>query len=105
MQLIVRKDQVELTTLDTDYLERKVEHLMRLADRVDDESSKFHLDVIKTEIKTTDHKLLLKATMHVPHEIMHAEASGVTFQEAVDLLEEKFIRQIERYKAKIHGEK
>ena len=75
-----------------------MEHLTHLARAMGDESSKLHVDVEQTRIKTTDHKMMLRATLSVPHRVMHAEASGMHFLEAADILEDKLRRQIEKYK-------
>lgn len=102
MQLILRTPNVELIDREREYLEKKVQHLEKYADRVADESSKIHIDVEHMNIKTTDHKLQIQGTLHVPHAVLRAEVSGLTFEEAADLFVEKIKKQIERYKLKLH---
>lgn len=105
MQIILRTPNIHLEDREREYLEKKILHLEKLADRVADESSKIHIDVMRTEVKTTDHKIRLQATLHVPHEILHAESSGLTFEEAVDIFVDKMKKQIERYKDKLQNKK
>lgn len=105
MQIILRTPNIHLEDQERAYLERKVLHLESLADRVSDESSRIHIDVRQTDVKTTDRKLHIQGTLHVPHEMIHAEARGMTFEEATDIFVEKLRKQIERYKEKLQGKK
>ncbi len=106
MQLILRAPNVHLTDLEKEYIEKKVMHLQKFADRVADESSQIHVDVMQSDIKTTDHKIIIQGSLFVPHgKHIHADAKGVTCQEATDLFVEKMEKQIERYKSKLHPRK
>lgn len=102
MQLILRSPHVQLADYEREYLEKKIQHLAKYADRVADESASIHIDVVQTNIKTSDHKLRLQGTMHVPHAFLRVEVSGLTFEEALDLFVDKMKKQIERYKLKLH---
>ena len=103
MQFILRTPNIHLEDREKEYIETKVMHLAKLDHRVADESSQMHIDVQNSDIKTTDHKILLHGTLHVPLDHLHAEASGVNVEEAVDLFVEKMEKQIQRYKAKVHS--
>lgn len=102
MQCILRTPNIELSKQERDYLEKKIQHLEHYADRVADEATKIHIDVIQTDMKTTDHKIRLQGTLHTPHAFLRAEVFGSTFQEAVDFFVEKLKKQIDRYKGKLH---
>lgn len=102
MQLILRTPNIHITDREREYIEKKVMHLQKLADRVADESSKIHIDVLNSDIKTTDKKLCIQGTLHVPYAYLRAEVKGVTVEEATDVFVEKMKKQIERYKAKLH---
>lgn len=102
MQLILRTPNLELTDAEQEYLNKKVQHLEKYADRVADESTKIHIDIEQMDLKTTDHKIRIQGTLCVPHSILRAEIGGLTFEEAADLFIEKMRKQIERYKLKLH---
>jgi ribosomal subunit interface protein len=97
MKLIVRKDHIEVSDHQMDYLERKMEHLTHLAKGAADESAQMHIDVVQST--EADSKVIFKATLQVPGSTLHAETAASAFEEGVDLLEGKFRRQLEKYKA------
>lgn len=102
MQLTLRTPHTELSTTERDYLEKKIQHLEHYSEKIADESTKIHIDVIQTDIKTTDHKIRIQGTLHAPNAYLRAEVSGQTFLEAVDFFVEKLKMQIDRYKTKLH---
>lgn len=100
MQMILRTPNLELSPRETKYLEKKINNFEKYAHNIADESSKIYVDVEQTDIKTSDKKLKLHGLLYVPHAYLRAEVFGLTFEEAVDLFEEKMKHQIERYKEK-----
>lgn len=102
MQIILRTPNLHLTDREKEYVEKKINHLQKLADRVGDEASKMHIDVMNSDIKTSDKKMKIQGTLHVPYAYLRAEVQGTTVEEATDFFVEKMERQIGRYKAKLH---
>lgn len=102
MQLVLRTPHAELSPQEREYLEKKIQHLEHYSEKIADESTKIHIDIIQTDLKTTDHKIRVQGTLHAPNAYLRAEVGGQTFQEAVDLFVEKLKMQIDRYKTKLH---
>lgn len=101
MQIILRASNLPLTDRDRAYIEEKVMKLQHFAHRAGDEAAKIHIDVEQRDIKTTNRKLHIQGTFHVPpHAFLRAESLGTTIQEATDLFVEKLERQIDRFKEK-----
>ncbi len=96
------KSHLDLIDAQKEYITKKIEHLGKLADRINDESMEVHVSIKENKLKTTDHNISVEVTMIVPHALIRAEVNGKTLEEAVDLCEEKLRRQIERYKGKLH---
>ena len=96
------KSHLDLIDAQKEYITKKIEHLGKLADRINDESMEVHVSIKENKLKTTDHNISVEVTMIVSHALIRAEVNGKTLEEAVDLCEEKLRRQIERYKGKLH---
>lgn len=96
------KSHLNLIDAQKEYITKKIEHLGKLADRINDESTEVHVSIKENKLKATDHNVSVEVTMIVPHALIRAEVDGKTLEEAVDLCEEKLRKQIERYKGKLH---
>lgn len=102
MQINIVNKHLHLSDEQKDYIEKKVNHLKHLGERVDDESTTVRVDVESNNDKTTNRNISLQITMNLPHSLIRAEIIAVTVEEAIDLAIEKMEKQLERYKAKIH---
>lgn len=102
MNIQFLKSHFNLTDEQKDYITKKIEHLEKFADRINDESAEVHVNAKENKLKTTNHNITIEITMIVPHALIRAEVNGQTVEEAVDLCEAKLRKQIERYKGKLH---
>ncbi len=100
MQITIVHRHINLSESQREYIEEKITHLKHLGQRVDDESTKVHVDIESNNIKTSNKNISLQVTMFVPHAVVRAEVLGITVEEATDLAVEKLKKQLERYKAR-----
>lgn len=102
MHINIINKHLHISDDQKDYIEKKINHLKHLGERVDDESTKVRVDIESNNIKTTNRNISLQVTMHLPHSLVRAEVLAVTVEEAIDLAVEKMEKQLERYKTKIN---
>jgi len=96
------KSHLNLSDEQKAYITKKIEHLGKFADRINDESTEVHISIKENKLKTMNRDISIEITMSVPHALIRAEVDGETLEEAIDLCEEKLRKQIERYKNKLH---
>lgn len=92
MNLQISGHQLEVTPALRDYVESKLDPVIRHFDKVTGVSV-----VLSVE------KLMQKAevTVHVPGKDMHAEESGEDLYAAIDSMFDKLDRQVQKYKQKV----
>ncbi len=78
MQLQIVQKHIELNDTQKNYIEEKIEHLKKLGERVDDESTQVRVDVESNSIKTSNKNISLQVTIFLPHAVVRAEVFGVT---------------------------
>lgn len=102
MQLQLFTEGVSLTDEDKEYITKKILHLEKFAHELLEESTSVRVDVRANKVKTSDKNVSVQVTLFVHPSILRAEDFGVTSNEAIDLVEGKLRKQIERYKGKHH---
>lgn len=102
MQFQLFSEGIDLTDENKEYIKRKMMHLEKFTQELDDPSSSVRVDVRMNHEKTSRQHIAFQVTLFVHPVVIRAEARGVTLEEAVDLVEEKLQKQIERYKTKQH---
>ncbi len=102
MQLQLFCEGVNLMDQEREYITKKILHLEKYAHELIEESSSVRVDVRHNKLKHSGKLFLVQVTLFVHPSILRAEESGVTVEEAIDLVEAKLQKQVERYKAKHH---
>ncbi len=102
MQLQLFCEGVNLMDQEKEYITKKILHLEKYAHELIEESSSVRVDVRYNKLKHLGKLFLVQVTLFVHPSILRAEESGTTLEEAVDLVEEKLQKQVERYKGKHH---
>lgn len=102
MQLQLFSEEVSLTEEQKEYVRKKITLLEKYAHELFDASTCVRIDVRSNKVKSSNHHFSVQVTVFVHPSILRAEESGITVEEAIDLVEEKLKRQIERYKQKQH---
>lgn len=84
------------------YALEKLQGLARFGHRVDDESTKVHVELKKKTNRTEGKHVECEITMAVPRSVLRAEVHADQVAAAIDLAVAKLKRQLERYTAKKH---
>lgn len=93
---------ITLDESEKEYVQKKMMHLDKIAGDLSDESCSCRVDVRENKVKTSNKHVTIQVTIVLPKVVVRAEESGTTLQEAVDFVEEKLERQIEKYHTKKH---
>jgi ribosomal subunit interface protein len=101
MVINIHTKDIKLTNQLKDYIEAKIKKLCTFSSRICDESTEIKVEVHEQARHTYQPNFEVQVTMYVPHSIIRAEDTGTIIEEAVDKVEEKLKKQIERYKAKL----
>lgn len=102
MQLQLFTEGLSLSDEQREYITKKILHLEKFAHELVEESSSVRVDVRHNKLKHSGRLFLVQVTLFVHPSILRAEESGVSLEEAVDLVEAHLLKQIERYKTKHH---
>lgn len=102
MQLQLFTEGLSLSDEQREYITKKILHLEKFASELVEESSSVRVDVRHNKLKHSGRLFLVQVTLFVHPSILRAEESGVSLEEAVDLVEAHLLKQIERYKLKHH---
>lgn len=102
MQIDVTTHDILVTPDHKEYALEKLQGLSKYAERVDDESTKVHVELKKKTNRTEGKHVECEITMAVPRSVLRAEVHADQVAEAIDLAVSKLKKQIERYKAKTH---
>lgn len=102
MKIQISENRIRLTSEQKDYIEKKIGSLKKYADRIADEATKVRVEVSEKKIKSRGNPIFCQVTMSVPRAIIRAEVGASKVEEAIDLVESKLRKQIERYKSKLH---
>ncbi len=102
MQIKIKSQQLNLSDNQQDLIESKVEKLKNLADRLDDESTEFRVEVKHEKARKTEDAYVCQLTIFAPNAVLRAESRGENVESAVDDCMDKIHKPIERYKAKMH---
>jgi len=90
-------DGCVLTDKDKELIAAKIEKLTHLGHRLDDESSKVHVQVVRgTRHNSPNYGIRVQMT--IPGHSLRAEASGPEIADAADEAERKLRMQIEKLK-------
>ena len=101
MQIRIKTQHLNLSDKQRQSIEKKVEKLKNLADRLDDESTEFRIEVKHEKSRKTNDAYACQLTIFAPQAVIRAETRNDTIENAVDECMDKIKTQIERYKAKI----
>ena len=102
MNIKINAQHLTLSPKQEEAFRLKIEHLARLASRLEDESSELRMDLIFRETRRPADAYECHLTCFVPQDILRAEAQGASLENAVDEIVDKMKTQIERYKDKLH---
>lgn len=102
MKINIHSKNIDLSQEHKDYITEKMEKLAHYGGRVDDESSEIRVEIDKETNRNIEKNIVIQVTLFVPHSTIRAEDHADSVEAAVDEVEEKLKKQIERYKAKMH---
>jgi putative sigma-54 modulation protein len=102
MQLKIKTEHLNLSDEQKGSVELKVTKLVHLADRLDDESTEFKVELKHEKTRQSNDAYVSQITIFAPHTVIRSESRKDTLDNAVDDSIEKLKRQIERYKSKMH---
>jgi len=88
-------DGLELTGFDKKTIEEKLEKLGSLGARVDDESTKVHVEVVRGT-RHNSPGMKIRCQLTIPGHSLRAESGGQTTGECIDGVEGKLRTQIEK---------
>ena len=102
MQTIIKTKNVSLTDAMQTYItEKLLTRVRRLVEHTDMFASTLIIEAGKDSRRHKKGAIwLAEATMQWGKEVLRLEASGESFQEAVDLLENEIVREITKFKGK-----
>ncbi|MBU1018217.1 ribosome-associated translation inhibitor RaiA [Patescibacteria group bacterium] len=102
MQIKIKSQNLNLNDEQKALIESKVEKLKNLADRLDDESAEFRVEVRHEKARKAEDAYVCQLTIFVPNAVLRAESREESIENAVDDCLDKIYKPIERYKAKMH---
>ena len=92
MNLQISGHHIEVTPALREYVETKLDPVIRHFDQVTGASVVLSVEKLKQKAEVT---------LHVPGKDMHAEESGDDLYAAIDVLFDKLDRQVQKYKQKV----
>ena len=92
MNLQISGHHIEVTPALREYVETKLDPVIRHFDQVTGVSVVLSVEKLKQKAEVT---------LHVPGKDMHAEESGEDLYAAIDVLFDKLDRQVQKYKQKV----
>lgn len=102
MQIQILENKFKLTDDQRDYTKKKIGSLKKYADRISDEATLIKVEFTAKHMKSSGDLIVCQVTMSVPRATIRAEIEASKVEEAVDLVEDKLRKQIEKYKEKLH---
>lgn len=102
MEIKIKSQHLNLSDQQRESIERKVEKLTHLSDRLTDESTEIKVEVKHEKTRQHDHANVCQITIFAPQSVIRSESRKDTLENAIDDAVSKIRSQIERYKAKMH---
>lgn len=102
MQIHVHSKNIDLDDAQKAYIESKIMKVAHHGGRTEDESSEIRVEVDKITNRNIHKNIIIEVTMYVPGGVIRAEDAADSVEAAVDEVELKLNKQVERYKAKQH---
>ncbi len=102
MQLKIKSKNLNLSDGQKELIETKVMKLQNFADRLEDESVEFRVEVRHEKARKSSDAYICQLTIFAPNAVIRAETRNETIENALDECLDKIKVQIERYKAKLH---
>lgn len=102
MQVHIHTDHIGINSHQSDYIEEKLLALKKYSERLSSNEDALQLWVNLERNATLKQKeqIIMRVTLSAPKAMFRAEVDASTVEEATDLVHDKLLRQIERYKAK-----
>ena len=97
MQINFHQKNLHLSDSQKDYASGKIEGLA-IFSIMEDPSVTAKIDVEYSEHVSSDKKIMMKVTVQIPGETLHAEAPCSSPEEGIDLVEAKLRHQLEKHK-------
>ena len=102
MQIKIKSQNLSLSDVQKEMIQKKVEKLQTFADRLGDESAEFRVEVRHEKSRKPQDAYACQLTIFAPQAVIRAETRDESIENAVDSCLDKIKAQIDRYKAKIH---
>lgn len=97
MQINFHQKAIHLSDNQKDYIAAKIGQLSKFK-VMEDPSVMVRVDVEFQAHLSSDKKILMAVTVHVPQDTLRAETDCIAVEEGIDLIEEKLESQLEKYK-------
>lgn len=102
MQIQILENQIKLTDDQRKYTRKKIGSLKKYAERISDAATLIKVEFTAKRMKSRGDLIVCQVTMSVPKAIIRAEVEASKVEEAVDLVEEKLRKQVEKYKGRLN---
>ena len=100
MEVKVTKSQVNISERQHRYIEKKVMRLKKIAGRFWNPATKVAIEFKDNSGGAMQEEIGGSMKMPLPGSTLYANSKGKTVESAIDVLEEKMIQQIDKYKGK-----
>lgn len=102
MQIHVHSKNIDLDDAEKAYIQSKIMKVAHHGGRAEDESAEIRVEVEKQTSRNIHQNIVIEVTMFVPNGVIRAEDSADSVEAAVDQVESKLLKQVARYKTKMH---
>ncbi len=102
MQIKIKSKHLNLSDQQKENIEAKVQKLSNLADRLNDESTEFRIELRHEKSRKSEDAYGCQLTIFAPNTVIRTETRQESIESAIDECMNKIRGPIERYKAKIH---
>lgn len=100
MQITIQAEKYSLSSAQESYIKDKLESLKKYYEKITDEAVMVRVNIEENRSLEQKQKLLMRVSMVVPRASFRAEVKAYTVEEGIDLIHDKLLRQVERYKTK-----
>lgn len=99
MEIKLHKE-IHLNEFQSDYIQKKVARLKKLAGKFWSEASFVNVEIKKNSVADNNKLIHCALKMPLPGETLYASVDERTVEACIDLAEDKIAQQIDKYKGK-----
>lgn len=102
MQIKIKSKSLNLSDQQKKNIESKIQKLSNLADRLNDESTEFRVELRHEKARKAEDAYGCQLTIFAPNTVIRSETRNESIENAIDECMEKIRGPIERYKSKVN---